>query len=184
MLTWRELEALCGEGKPLVRWTVGRRNVPASGRALYLKRSIHERITASPWPGAVGESPTRTQVRRQALRSVLERYVVGHAIRVNYDMKDLGTKRLDANMQGYFAFRSQGPMTETRLLGFFARPGAFVATGFRTKDELPSQKEWDEQRQQCGEAWRDITGSAPFLNAPWPVQTRVHLNAYLSAKDD
>lgn len=118
------------------------------------------------------------------MRSVLERFVRGDALRVNADMKDIGAKHRNENMRGYFSIRSQGPMTETRLFGFFPRAGAFVATAFVGRDQFSSQEDWDERRESCREIWNRITGEAAFLTDPWPVETRAQLQAYMSAQDD
>ncbi len=184
MLTWRQLETLCGDDGPLVRWTAGRDTVPVGGRALYMERSVHTDFTARPWPACDGEAATRTATRRAAMRSVLERFVRGHVLRVNADVKDLGSRDRNEKMRGYFSIRSQGPMTETRLFGFFPRAGAFVATAFEGRDLFVSQADWDNQRELCRATWNRITSGAPFLTDPWPVDTRSNLQAYMSAKDD
>lgn len=184
MLTWRQLEALCGDEGPLIRWTAGRDGVPPNGRALYLERSVHTDFTSRPWPACEGEAPKRTAARRTAMRSVLERFVRGDVLRVNADMKDIGAKRRDENMRGYFSIRSQGPMTETRFFGFFPRAGAFVATAFVDRDQFSTQEDWDKRRESCREIWDHITDGATFLTDPWPVDTRAQLQAYMSVQDD
>lgn len=183
MLTWRELEALCDLQGPLVRWRLGARPTPLGGRAIYMERGVHASFTDRPWPASGGEDPRTTRTRQAAMRTVLERFVRGDAVRLKYDIKELGTKSRNETMRGYFSIRSQGPMTETRLLGFFARHGAFVATAFEPRDRFVTQADWDEQRDRCGETWTRLVGHAPFLTDPWPVETRDHLSTYLRAQD-
>jgi hypothetical protein len=182
MLTWRDLEAMC-RAKTLWRWTPGGRKQPTDGRCLYLLDDVREAFIARPWPGAEGRGPGQVAVRRGAMLNVLERYVEGLPLRVNADIKELGTKRRDANMRGYWEFRSQGPRTQTRLFGFFARPGAFLATAFEPRDIYQDPADWLAQRRACQQRWNAVTRNAKFCVSPWPVETRASLQAYLEITD-
>lgn len=183
MLTWSQLETFCNDGQ-LVRWKAGERSLSVGGRGLYMLTDVHSRFTERPWPDASDEDPRRTRERRGAMRNVLERYVKGQAIRLNYDLKELGTLNRDQGMRGYWEFRSQGPMTETRLFGFVPLPGAFVATDFQSRAEFESAADWAAQRAACGQRWDSLTSGAPFMNTPWPVDGRSALAAYLDRADD
>ena len=118
------------------------------------------------------------------MRQVLERFVLGQHVRLRNDLKELGTMRNDAAMRGYWEFRSQGRMVETRLFGFFALPGAFVATDFQPRDIFVTQQDWDGQRQKCAGSWGNLTGGADFLVDPWPVHTRREFETYLERDND
>ncbi|KMS59958.1 hypothetical protein V474_07560 [Novosphingobium barchaimii LL02] len=113
------------------------------------------------------------------MRTALERYVKGSFVFLDRDIKELGSKKPRSDMQGFWEFRSQGPMTETRLFGFFARQGAFVATSFRARDEfVEDESEWLHERESSQKLWDGLTGGAAYLVAPWPVRTRAHLKEY------
>jgi len=146
-------------------------------------RDVFERFENSPWPDAGGENPLHTRQRRSAMRSVLERYTRGHALVLRNDIKEMGSQDHLPHMKGYWEFRSQGRMTETRLFGFFARPGAFIATDFQSRANYQTQADWDAQRASCGQRWSDLT-TGNWQDEPWPVSVRVHLKAYLDHEDD
>lgn len=148
-----------------------------------MTRDVFERFSQRPWPDSAGEDYRRTTERRSAMRQVLERYVKGHALLLNRDIKELGSRDRAAHMRGYWEFRSQGRMTETRLFGFFARPGAFIATDFQSRAKYVSQDDWDDQRKSCGQIWDDITKSAKYMIDPWPVSLRSELKNYLDSQD-
>jgi hypothetical protein len=114
----------------------------------------------------------------------MERFVLGQNLRVKYDLKELGSERNDIRMKGFWEFRSQGRMHETRLFGFFARPGAFVATKFRSRDDFQNKNDWIAERLAGEARWREIAGDTPYLNEPWPVDGSASMQSYLSRKDD
>lgn len=145
---------------------------------------VHDAIKMRPWPGADGEPVNRTKDRRRAMRSVLERFVKGHAINYGYDIKEMGSEVVNPSMRGYWEIRSQGAMEETRAFGFFARRGAFVATGFNRRGLYPGSITWDEQRNRCRARWDFLSFEAPVIDQPWPVVTRTDLNDYLEQDDD
>lgn len=118
------------------------------------------------------------------MRTALERYCNGSAINLNRDMKELGSKDANRSMRGYWEYRSQGPMEETRLFGFFARPGAFVATDFQPRGQYVSQADWDAQRASCEGRWVVLTKKRPYMTDPWPVRLRNELSVYLDRADD
>lgn len=183
MLTWQQLEQLRHDGR-LVRWKVGGREVSDEGRGLYILPDVHEAFSQRPWPASQGENPNRTRERRAAMRQVLERFVLGHAMRLNYDLKELGSEARNSAMQGYWEFRSQGRMTETRLFGFFARPGAFVATAFQGRDQFSTSRHWRDRRQKCQALWNALTDNATYMNNPWPAVQAADLEVYLARIDD
>jgi hypothetical protein len=82
-------------------------------------------------------------------------------------------------MRGYWEFRSQPPQEETRLFGFIPFPGAFVATDFQPRGKFVTQADWDNQKQSCEAKWNALTGTAEYLTSPWPVGTRLELQAYI-----
>ena len=183
MLTWTELEKLCLDAK-LVRWKIGGREVAENGRGLYMLPEVHREFSERPWPASAGEDPKHTQIRRSAMRNVLERFVQGHNLRVNYDLKELGSERSDVSMRGYWEFRSQGRMTETRLFGFFVRPGAFLATAFCGRDKFANGSDWKKRRLKCEELWKANFDNSKYLENPWPVTDADGLKAYLVRSDD
>jgi hypothetical protein len=146
-------------------------------------RYVFDRFEGRPWPDAQGEDPRHTQQRRTAMRQVLERFVKGHALVLARDIKELGSRDRAQHMRGYWEFRSQGRMTETRLFGFFARPGAFIATDFQSRDLYTGQADWDDQRARCGAQWSGLTDKDWYVG-PWPVELRAHLATYLDRDDD
>lgn len=141
---------------------------------------VRDEVDNQPWPGADGEHPRRTAERRIAMRQVLERYVTGNALLIRRDIKELGSDPVRPHMRGYWEFRSQGRMEETRLFGFFARPGAFVATAFKGRGTFGSQSDWDTQHAACEARWNQLTGGAAYMTEPWPVQLRRELDVYLN----
>jgi hypothetical protein len=151
---------------------------------LYMLPDAFDGIQSRPWPAAEGESPSRTKARRSAMRTALERYVDGSSLNLNYDIKELGTKNVDEKMRGFWEFRSQGPMEETRLFGFFARPGAFIATDFQPRGQYESELDWLSQQTGCEARWRALCGDRPYMMAPWPVRVRADLAQYLEREDD
>lgn len=178
MLTWDQLEALCAD-KVLARWTSP---PPAPGfkrRLLYMAADVHESISLRPWPDADGERPQRTAVRRQAMRALLNRYARGEGLNLGRDIKELGTRDVDASMRSFWEFRSQGPIHETRLFGFFARPAAFVALSFGSRAGMVDA-DFEAERASCQQAWDDIADQAMPLDEPWPVRLRSELESYLN----
>jgi hypothetical protein len=179
MLTWTDLENLRHGGK-LVKWLPsGLTEVPTEGRALYMVSAVHTAFTTGNWFAPSYELPVKTRERKAALRAVLTRYVRGSHLNVNRDIKELGTKSSNATMRGYWEFRSHPPQEETRLFGFFARPGAFVATDFQPRGKFVTQAHWLAQRQACQLTWDSLTNKAVYMTSPWPVQTTNDLGAYI-----
>ena len=146
-------------------------------------------IDERPWPGSDGEKISHTEERRAAMRMVLRRYLKGEMLNIRRDIKELGShidKATDPGMKGYWEFRSQGRMEETRLFGFFARPGAFIATDFKGRGEFARgvQSQWDAQRESCKAKWEALFPTQSPMANPWPVQTRAQLISYLERDDD
>lgn len=179
MLTWLDLETLLHAGK-LLKWLPpGLDKVSPGGRALYMTPIVHSEVCHGNWFAPLGELPIVTRQRKQVLRAVLGRYVKGHFLNINWDIKELGTKRVDATMRGYWEFRSQPPQEETRLFGFVPLVGAFVCTDFQPRGKFLTQADWLAQRQSCQSVWDSLTCHAAFLDNPWPVRTRTDLATYL-----
>jgi len=184
MLTWAALEALVAEGC-LIRWSPNGDDPPAEGRALYMTPDVFAAITKQPWPSSGGEMPRHTQQRRSAMRQVLERFVKGLHMLIQRDIKELGSvSPLRSHMRGFWEIRSQGRMEETRLFGFFARPGAFVATGFKGRGEFEEQADWDAQRCACEQQWQFLAGNEKYLAEPWPITTRSQLAKYVDRNEE
>jgi hypothetical protein len=180
MLTWTDLEALRHAGQ-LVKWLPsGASEVPPGGRALYMIPKVFDEFSTGTWFAPRTEAATVTRRRKAALRAVLSRFVHGHFMNNNWDIKELGTKKVDQTMRGYWEFRSQPPQEETRLFGFVPLPGAFVATDFQPRGNFLTQAHWLAQRQSCQAVWDALTGNSPYLSSPWPLRTRGDLEAYLS----
>jgi hypothetical protein len=114
------------------------------------------------------------------MRAVLERFVAGGRVTLNHDMAELGSKLLRPQHRGHWEFRSVGPSMQTRIFGFFARPGAFVAFDFKPRDRV----DFREQHALDLARWNALTFGAPYLNAPYPVITPADLSAYLEGIDD
>lgn len=188
MLTWTELETHVA-GEILVRWTHNGKPPQEGGRALYMLPGVYRDFEERRWPASDGEAPRHTAERRAAMRAVLKRFTLGDGILIRRDLKELGSpidKAPGVAMRGYWEFRSQGRREETRLFGFFARPGAFVATAFKGRGEFREgvQLDWDNQREQCLVEWRKLTGEKQPMRDPWPVVTRDDLAIYLEVTDD
>lgn len=139
-----------------------------------------------PWPASQGESERHTRERRAAMITLLERFVRGAVLRNSYDLKELGSAHARTDMQGYWELRSQGRMTETRLFGFFARPGAFVCTAFKPRSDFGGKADprWLQQRQACEATWQGLFPGRAYLKTPWPVTTRIQVAAYTEGCDD
>lgn len=161
-----------------MRWNVHGRPPPAKGRALYMEKSVHEQFTEQPWPASEGELSRHTRERRAAMRMTLERYVLGHCILLNREMKELGSDHSRSSMRGFWSIRSQGRMEETRLLGHFARPGAFVATRFAGRGEFRDGPDWQAAKGISDVTWKTLT-KGTYLLDPWPVRLRSELAVYL-----
>jgi hypothetical protein len=86
-------------------------------------------------------------------------------------------------MRGLWEFRSQGPITETRLLGFFARPGAFVALEFNAREVYVGEGEWVKAKDRCDAAWKRLIGLDPYMASPWPVTLRPEMMEYTNVQD-
>jgi len=179
MLTWRDLIALCDAGR-LARWTQRPGGTVAKGdRVLFMLPEIYEAFQQASWPGSDGEDPRRTASRRTAMRAVLNRYVTGKVLVIRADIKELGTDPKREKMRGLWEFRSQGAIPETRLLGFFARPGAFVALEFDSRGRYEGDGEWVKAKDRCDQAWSRLVGQIPYQNTPWPVTLRSEMMEYL-----
>lgn len=179
MLTWANLEMLRQAGQ-LVKWLPSPlTEVPPEGRALYMTPAVYAEFTTGGWFAPVSETQAMTRRRQAALRNVLSRYVRGHFLNLNWDIKELGTKNVNAAMRGYWEFRSQPPQEETRLFGFVPFKGAFVGTDFQPRGKFQLQSDWLAQRVSCQQVWDTLTGQAPYLDNPWPVRTKSNLEAYL-----
>ena len=182
MLTWADLQTHVANDE-LVRWTWNGKPPPADGRALYMVPNVCEEFQRAPWPGSDGERPQQTAERRAAMRQVLERYVRGKNLLIRRDIKELGSEPIRKHMRGYWEFRSQGRMEETRLFGFFARPGAFVATCFAGRGTFGAQEDWDARRKACEQIWLRIFPNHSWLKDPWPVLLKSNLENYLNSED-
>lgn len=189
MLTWSDLELQVAEGR-LCRWIVYKGQAArAGGRVLYMTPDVQDAVDNRLWPSSDGEKPAHTAERRAAMRAVLKRFVTGKSLNIRRDIKELGSP-LDGStkpdMQGFWEFRSQGRMEETRLFGFFARPGAFVATAFKGRGDFGGgvQADWDLQRDECIAAWHFLFPTNDYMTTPWPVLTKDHLQQYLESSDE
>jgi hypothetical protein len=188
MLTWTELETHVAE-KALSRWTHDGKHPVAGGRALYMLPSVFTDFETKAWPASEGENRAHTKERRLAMRAALKRYTLGDQLVIRRDLKELSSPLdggLKVHMRGYWEFRSQGRREETRLFGFFARPGAFVATAFKGRGEFREgvQADWDAQHAECEANWKTLTSSASYLTDPWPMFTRAQMAVYLENVND
>lgn len=180
MLTWDDLEAHRLGGR-LILWDPRKRGITPDGRALYMVPAVWEAVQQRPWPAIrPGESRQRTADRRAAMRNVLERFISGGNLTLNHDIAEMGSKLRRPAHRGHWEFRSVGPAMQTRIFGFFARPGAFVAFDFLGRDEVdyPRQFAADSAR------WCALTFHRPTLNSPYPVDTPADLAVYLQRADD
>lgn len=180
MLTWSDLEVLC-EARKLTRWKGPPVPRGLKPRFLYLTSEVHDQIANRPWPSADGERPDRTALRRTAMRAVLHRFSQGHMLNVNRDMKELGSRDVNAQMRGFWEFRSQGPIHETRLFGFFARRGAFVGLRFGSRDGM-QDADFETELGHCNQIWQELFSDAEPLSEPWPVLARPDLEEYLNER--
>lgn len=189
MLTWEDLEGHREAGR-LVKYTAGLPATGTDGRCLYMLPDVFEAFQKRPWPSTEYMSPHILRERRAAMRQVLERYVKGLHLNVNYDIKELGSELLNPEMRGLFEFRSGPPIEQTRLFGFFARPGAFVATSFRSRGEFEvtdgedKHSPWASEFANSTAAWHNIFGAETYLSKPWPVGTLAELLDYMTHADD
>ena len=160
-LTLAELEAMClGSGAQLERWRVRGGRAPPAGRGLYLMKGVHAEIYSKPWPRAAEDlSDLITAKRRAAMHAVLERFAIGHAMIIRSDMKELGTLQRRQDFRGWWEIRSQGPMTETRLFGFFALPGAFIGVDFQPRDRFGGRNDpqWAIEHTKCISLWNGLS---------------------------
>jgi len=180
MLTWGQIEALCAAGK-LVRWKPHRSNGSApTGRALYMVPEVKDAIDSSVWPTALNEKPERARLRRSVMRMVLERFHGGDELTLDVDLKELGSGRRNPAMRGFWEFRSGPPRVQARVLGFFARPSAFVSTSFRMRDyfEVDSSR-WLSERIAADECWEELFPDHKPMIAPWPVRSEADLRGYI-----
>lgn len=115
------------------------------------------------------------------MRQVLERYVLGRGLNVNYDMKELGSLKNDASMRGFWEFRSGPPSEQTRLFGFFALQGGFVATSFKSRARFggASDPAWEKERSAGEAVWKELFPDAAYLTSPWPVKMSRDFRMYL-----
>jgi hypothetical protein len=186
MLTWEALELHRSDGK-LVSWMAGKKQTRLNGRCLYMFPDVFDAFVKKPWPATMSHTPRELKNRRLAMRAVLERFVLGGWINVEDDLKELGSMRLDGSMRGLFEFRSGLPIEQTRLFGFFALPGAFVATSFRARGEFDveegddPQRPWDMERLSSEATWRGLFRKEEYVLNPWPVLTQEKLDTYLEA---
>lgn len=186
MLTWAEIEAQRANGR-LVLWLPSpRMQIEAGSRCLYMLKSVHDAFDARPWPSTQPLSPAIEKLRRQTMRAVLSRYVTGKGLNYGSDMKELGSRTVDTKFNGFWEFRSQPPKEETRLFGYFARPGAFVATSFKGRGSFGGidHSSWLAEQQHCEQEWRNLFGPKAYMKKPWPVRMKTELKAYLDRDDD
>lgn len=180
MLTWDELEAHLVAGT-LMLWDPRKQGVRPSGRGLYMLPSVYQAMSARPWLGTVpGERKEHVKARRQAMRAVLERFTIGGRLTLNWDIAELGSKIRRPTHRGFWEFKSSGPWVETRLFGFFARQGAFVALALKAREGIDYRQEYSS----CRAEWSKLTGGRPCLDNPYPVDTPADLDGYLERDDD
>jgi hypothetical protein len=146
---------------------------------------VYDDIQKRPWVTTQSHSPTQLKARRQAMRAVLERFVSGAHLNLNYDMKELGSLKADVAMRGFWEFRSGSPEEQTRLFGFFARPGAFIATSFHPRGKFggASDPAWLAERNASDGVWKGLFGETPYLESPWPTLTKQQFAEYLERSD-
>lgn len=185
MLTWSELETHVAARK-LRKWEPSKAGTAPDGRCLYMTPDVFEAILVKPWPATRAVSLCRARDRRAAMRMVLERYVKGFGLNLDRDMKELGSMKQNAAMRGFWEFRSGQPIEETRLFGFFARPGAFVAFSFEPRGKFggASDPAWKAERDVCETGWKTLFGARPYLTSPWPVRDRPAFLTYVDRTDD
>lgn len=165
----------------LMLWDPRKRGVMPDGRALFMVPAVWAAIHQRPWPAIKpGETKQRTADRRAAMRNVLERYISGGKLTLNHDMAELGSKLPRPEHRGHWEFRSVGPDVQTRLFGFFARPGAFVAFDFRPRDEVDYRAQFETDLAR----WRLLTFDRSMLVSPYPVNTPAEFEIYLERDDD
>jgi len=183
-LTWVELQQHAAAGI-LRPWLGGFTEIPPAGRALYMTGDVYEKYQVSPWPMTMPQTPRGMRERRTAMKAVLRRYVSGGHMNIRYDLKELGSESINTQMQGFWEFRSGPPIEQTRLFGFFARPGAFVATSFRARGELEANGNqsahdpWANERVLAETTWQALFPNHKYLCEPWPAMTQESLNFYL-----
>lgn len=182
MLTWDDIKGLCDCGAGILWLPRGYTEVPPEGRALVMLPNVYQEFCHGTWFAPAGEPSARTRERKASLRLVLERYVKGHHLNLNRDIKELGTKKINAAMRGCWEFRSHPPKEETRLFGFFARPGAFIAVSFQARGKFVTQNDWQVQRNLCHGYWNSLTGTVPYMTGPWPVLLSADLAEYTERK--
>lgn len=92
----------------------------------------------------------------------------------------------DPAMRGFWEFRSGLPVEQTRLFGFFARPGAFVATSFHPRGKFGGAADpaWLAEQKAAVSVWKGLFGTASYLESPWPVLTKAQFAEYLERSDD
>lgn len=181
MLTWEELERHRDAGQ-IARWTPSpTRGTGPNCRCLYMVKDIHDAFQKRPWPETQTHLPNEKKNRRQAMRAVLERFVVGQRLNLEMDMKELGSLTKNSSMRGFWEFRSGGQREQTRLFGFFARGGAFVATSFKARGSFGgiADPAWLIERELNAGVWASLFGSKQYLATPWPVATREQFALYL-----
>jgi hypothetical protein len=147
---------------------------------------VFDAVQKRPWETTQSLSPAVLKARRQAMRAVLERYIIGAHLNFNVDMKELGSLKPDSSMQGFWEFRSGLPVEQTRLFGFFARPGAFLATSFQPRGKFGGMSDpaWKVEREEGEKRWRALFGDKEYIKMPWPVASKDQFFQYLDRKDD
>lgn len=184
LLTWAELEQHAAAGI-LMSWLGGFAEIPSDGRALYMTREVYEKYQVAPWPVTMPQTPRGMKERRTAMKAVLRRYVGGGHMNIRYDLKELGSENVNTDMQGFWEFRSGPPVEQTRLFGFFARPGAFVATSFRARGELEASGDqaahdpWLNERVSAESTWQTMFPNRRYMREPWPAITQDSLYPYV-----
>lgn len=184
MLTWGDVERQCADGR-LVKWLPSVRTETKEGdRCLYMLKPVFDQFQTGKWPSSVELRPSEENARRRTMRMVLERYVTGKFLNLKYDMKELGsgTERSEV-MRGFWEFRSGPPAEQTRLFGFFARPGCFIATSFKARGTLPKGL-WVEEKSDSEKIWASLWPNDIYLKKPWIVSTKAEFSAYLDREDD
>lgn len=169
----------------LISWLGGFAEIPPAGRALYMTGEVYEKYQVAPWPQTIPQTPRGMKERRTAMKAVLRRYVAGGHMNIRYDLKELGSEHVNADMQGFWEFRSGPPVEQTRLFGFFARPGAFIATSFRARGELEASggqsahDPWLNERVTAEATWQTLFPNQRYMREPWPTMTQASLNFYV-----
>jgi hypothetical protein len=143
----------------------------AVARELFVSQEIY-RVANPPWEA------TDLAARYARMRAYLDAWTEGRLISITdrpyRKPKPTYMARIDPAPDEVFDIRCIDPHPGIRVIGCFADRDLFIALTYTGREDLPTSRDWRNEREACKAAWRRLFPTyTPFTGAS--------LNDYISA---